>query len=470
MENNKEMTQAQKLEEELLFKRKNAADLSPSIQKEAFDFCEDYKKFLDAAKTEREATAEIVRLAKKQGYKPFDESKAYSAGDKIYFVNRDKSVICSTIGEKPLDAGTRLMIAHIDSPRLDLKPNPLYEDGEISLFKTHYYGGIRKYQWGVMPLALHGVVMKANGEKVEICIGEDDSDPVFCVSDLLPHLSKEQNKRPLSEGLKGEELNIIIGSLPFEDEDAKQRVKLKTMQLINEKYGITERDFTRAEIEAVPAQKARDIGFDRSLIGAYGHDDRVCAYPALMAEFSLNKPTFTSVTVLTDKEETGSDGVTGLQGDYVFHYLQRLAKLQNANYLDMLVNSKCVSADVDAAFDPTFPDVYDPLNCSRLNSGVIVTKYTGSGGKNSTNDATAEMMGYVTGILDKNDILWQTGELGKVDAGGGGTIAKYVANRNVDTVDVGVPVISMHAPFEIVSKLDVYMTYKAFSAFASTDK
>ncbi|WP_367925440.1 aminopeptidase [uncultured Ruthenibacterium sp.] len=463
----KEKTVGQKLAEKILYEPKHIWDAVPEARKEAMDFCEDYKTFLNVAKTEREAVSEIERRACAAGYVPFEVGKMYEPGAKIYFNNREKSIICATLGQKSLEEGAHLMIAHIDSPRLDLKPNPLYEDSELALFKTHYYGGIRKYQWGATPLSLHGVVVKSNGEKVTVCIGEEEGDPVFCVTDLLPHLAAEQSKRTLGEGLKGEELNIVLGSLPYDEEDVKDRVKLQIMNLLYEKYGFTERDFTRAELEAVPAFKAVDVGLDRSLIGSYGHDDRVCAYTALQAELQVQNPAYTTVCVLTDKEEVGSDGVTGLQCDYLFHFLGHLADMQKANYKVMLAHSKCLSADVNAAFDPTFPDVLERRNAAYLNHGVAVTKYTGARGKSSTNDAGAEMMGYVTNLLDAKGVIWQTGELGKVDMGGGGTIAKYVANRNVDVVDIGVPMLSMHAPFELVAKLDVYMTYKAFEAFAN---
>ncbi len=431
-------------------------------------FCVDYKAFLDAAKTEREAAAEVERRALAAGYRPMQRTGVtYKTGDKVFYNNRGKAMLLATLGKRPLDEGVRLMVAHIDSPRLDLKPNPLYEDSDIALFKTHYYGGIRKYQWGATPLSLHGVVYRKDGTKVEVRLGEEAGDPVFCVTDLLPHLGAEQNKRTLADGLRGEELNIVVGSLPYADKELKERVKLYTLTLLNEKYGITERDFTRAELEAVPAVKASDVGFDRSMIGAYGHDDRVCAYTALQAELGVKEPEYTTVCILADKEEVGSDGPTGLVSDFVFHFLGYLADAQGANYKLMLQNAKCLSADVNAAFDPTFPDVLEKRNASYLNRGVVVTKYTGSRGKYGTNDASAEMMAYVTDILDRADVLWQTGELGKVDFGGGGTVAQYVANRDIDVVDIGVPVLSMHSPFELVSKLDVYMTYRAFSAFAN---
>lgn len=458
-------SKGKKLSEELLFTQKHIADIDQNAIEKSQNFCEDYKNFLNAAKTEREAVTETVKRLKKAGYVKFNHNNKYKNGDKIYFVNRAKAVIAACIGSEPIENGVRLSIAHIDAPRLDLKPNPLYEDCDLALLKTHYYGGIRKYQWGATPLSLHGIVVKANGETVEINIGEKEDEPVFCVTDLLPHLSGEQNKRTLNEGLKGEELNILIGSLPYDDDEVKDRVKLYTMKLLNEYYGITERDFVRAEIEAVPAFKASDVGIDRSMIGAYGHDDRVCAYTSLMAHLEAKNPKHTTVCVLTDKEEVGSDGVTGLNSDYVFHFLQNLAENQNAHYRRMLENTKCLSADVNAAFDPTFPDVLERRNSAFLNRGVVVTKYTGSRGKYSTSDAGAEMVGYVTNMLDKANVQWQTGELGKVDAGGGGTVAQYVANRNIDVIDIGVPMLSMHAPFELVAKLDVYMTYKAFYTF-----
>ncbi len=461
---------AKELEKKLTYSTTHTAHKVKNVQKKAFDFCEDYKLFLDSSKTERLACAEVLRRAKKAGYKEFDKNKSYKTGDKIYAVNRGKYIICATIGKKNIEDGVRMTISHIDSPRLDLKANPLYEDMELSLFKTHYYGGIRKYQWGATPLSLQGVVHKTDGTTVEINIGEQKGDPVFCVTDLLPHLAAEQSRRTLGEGLKGEELNILVGSIPFMDDSVKQGVKLYTLQILNEKYGITERDFISAEIEAVPAFKASDVGFDRGIIGAYGHDDRVCAYTSLVAEIEVKEPEFTTVCVMADKEEVGSDGATGMQSDYLFHFLQRLCKTQSADYLTMLEGTKCLSADVNAAFDPTFPDVVEKRNCAKFNHGVVLTKYTGSRGKSGTNDANSEMVAYVASIFDKAEIQWQTGELGKVDQGGGGTVAKYVANRNIDVVDVGVPTLSMHAPFELVAKLDVYMTYKAFKAFISAKK
>lgn len=458
-------TKAQELQEQLTWTFPHIGKDSPEQIEKASKYCEGYKAFLNAGKTERECVKAAVKMLKKAGYRPFDRNASYEPGDKVYYVNRGKALIATTFGKKPLTEGVRINGAHIDSPRLDLKPNPLYEKDEIAFFKTHYYGGIRKYQWGTIPLAIHGVVVKKNGETVDICIGEDETDPVFCVTDLLPHLSAKQNERPLKDGLKGEELNIVIGSLPYQEEDIKEPVKLMALSLLNERYKITEKDFFRAELELVPAVKARDVGLDASMIGAYGQDDRVCAYTALTAEMDAKKPAHTTVTILTDKEETGSDGNTGLNSDYVLHYIEDLAGQAGVPVRDVLRNSLCLSSDVNAAYDPTFPDVYEGRNSSYINKGCVLTKYTGARGKSGSSDASAETMAKVIGIMEEEGVYWQAGELGAVDAGGGGTIAKLVAHMNVDTVDLGVPILSMHSPFELSSKLDVYNTYKAFKAF-----
>ena len=458
-------TEAQKLQEELTWSAPHIAKEAPEQKEQAYKYCEGYKEFLNTGKTERECVKEAVRMLKEAGYRLFDRSETYAPGDKVYFVNREKAVIATTFGTKPLKEGLRINGAHIDAPRLDLKPNPLYEKEDIAYFKTHYYGGIRKYQWGTVPLAIHGVVAKKNGERIEICIGEKEDEPVFCITDLLPHLAAKQNERPLKDGLKGEELNVIMGSVPYEGEDIKEAVKLTVLSLLNEKYGIREKDFFRAEFELVPATKARDIGLDRSLIGAYGQDDRVCAYTALTAEIDTKKPVHTTVTILTDKEEIGSEGNTGLNSDYVLHYIEDLAEQEKVAVRDVLRASLCLSSDVNAAYDPTFADVLEKRNASYINKGCVLTKYTGARGKSSSNDASAETMAKVIGIMEDAGVYWQAGELGAVDIGGGGTIAKYVAHMDVDTVDLGVPILSMHAPFELSSKLDVYNTYKAFKAF-----
>lgn len=464
----KEKTEGKELKKSLLSHKKNAVfQMKTEDVKKSDKFCEGYKKFLDAAKTEREAVGYTIKLLKDQGFVEFKPGMGLKAGDKIYVNNRGKAVIMAVIGSEDIKKGVKLCAAHIDSPRLDLKQCPVYEDTEMALFKTHYYGGIKKYQWTAIPLALHGVIVKADGSKVTVTIGEDEDDPVFCVNDLLPHLAQDQMKRNLAQGIKGEELNIVIGSRPFKEDGLSEAVKLNIMNILNEKYGIVEDDFLSAELEAVPAFKAKDIGFDRSMIGAYGHDDRVCAYTALMATVKCKNPKYTAVTILTDKEETGSDGNTGLQSAYLKYFIADLAAEFGAEGRTVLSNSQCMSADVNAAFDPTFPDVMDKRNCAFINYGVVVTKFTGARGKSGTSDASAEFVGKIRRLLDKNNIIWQTGELGKVDMGGGGTVAAYIANLNVDTIDVGVPVLSMHAPFETVSKIDVYMTYKAFSAFIS---
>ena len=460
-------TDANELKEKLFLKRKNTGlEMSESETAKADKFCEGYKAFLDTGKTEREACAESVRLAEAAGFVPFDKSAKYKAGDRVYLTNRGKAIILAIIGKKPLEQGVNLAAAHIDSPRLDLKQNPLYEKDELAYFKTHYYGGIKKYQWPVTPLALHGVIYKANGERVDVKIGEDEGDPVFVVTDILPHLAEEQYKRPAPKLIKGEELKILIGSRPFRDDKAGEAVKLAIMCILNDKYGITEDDFVSAELECVPAFKAKDVGFDRSMVGAYGQDDRVCAYTALSAILAVKgTPDRTAVTVLTDKEEIGSEGSTGLKSSYMKYFLCDLAEMSGTDGRTLMSHSKCLSADVNAAYDPTFSEPFEKLNASFAGKGVVVTKYTGSRGKSGTNDASAEYVSEIRRMLDKDGVIWQTGELGKVDFGGGGTVAMYVANLDIDTIDIGVPVLSMHAPFEITAKNDVYMAFKAFRSF-----
>lgn len=462
----KEKSKAELLKEQLFMEKKHAALIMSEAEIAACDdFCESYKDFLDSSKTEREAAKTAVTLAKEEGFREYTAGMPLKAGDKIYYCNRGKAVILAVIGTESAEKGVHLAAAHIDSPRLDLKQNPLYEDNDIALFKTHYYGGIKKYQWTAMPLALHGVAVKKDGTKVELCIGEDENDPVFFVSDLLPHLAQEQVKRTLAEGIKGEELNVVVGSRPFRDDDVSEKVKLNILAVLNEKYGLTEADFLSAEFEMVPAFKAKDVGFDRSLIGSYGHDDRVCAYTALEAILGCDNVKKTAVVCLTDKEETGSDGNTGLCSAYLKNFLYDLADSFGVKGRTLISNTECLSADVNAAFDPTFPDVVEKRNAAFLNKGVVVTKFTGARGKSGTSDASAEFVGRVRALMENNNIVWQTGELGKVDLGGGGTVAAYLANLDMDVIDVGVPVLAMHAPYEIVAKTDVYMTYKAFCAF-----
>ena len=462
----KDKPSAKDLKKSLFSQKKHASLLIKDSEiKKADKFCEDYKKFLNHAKTEREAVEFAVKQLEENGFVKFSKNMKLSAGSKVYYNNRGKAIIASIIGTDPIEEGTRICAAHIDSPRLDLKQCPVYEADEIALFKTHYYGGIKKYQWTTIPLSLHGVIVKQDGTSVKINIGEDENDPVFCVTDLLPHLATEQMKRPATQIVKGEELNIVIGSRPFKSDSESELVKLNILKILNEKYGITEDDFLSAELEAVPAFKAQDVGFDRSMIGSYGHDDRVCAYPALQAILKCKNPKKTSVVVLTDKEETGSDGNTGLVSSYLKYFIADLAEALGSDGRTVLSHSECMSADVNAGFDPTFPDVLENKNASFLNYGVVVTKFTGARGKSGTSDASAEYVGRIRSLLNKNDVIWQTGELGKVDLGGGGTVAAYIANLNVDTIDVGVPVLSMHAPFEIVAKTDVYMAFRAFLVF-----
>ena len=463
-----EKTPAQQLADKLLYTPAYAGDKDASVKQAAHDFAEGYKKFLNAGKTEREVAAESEQMLKDAGYELFDPKKTYKPGDKVYFVQLNKAIVASTIGTRSFEEGFHLVIAHTDSPRLDLRPTPLYESNHLSYFKTHYYGGIRKYQWGTMPLAIHGVFSRADGTTVSVSIGEDESDPVFCITDLLPHLGAEQNQRTLSEGLKAEELNILIGSDAVDDENVKEAVKLNTMILLNEKYGITEKDFTRAEIEIVPAHKARDVGFDRSMVGGYGHDDRVDAYPALVAEIETKNPAFTTVCVLTDKEEIGSDGVTGMQSMYVFHFMQLLCRAAGQDDILALRNSVCLSADVTAAFDPSWASAFEKQNGTYAGRGIAIFKYTGSRGKSSASDANAELVGDITRMLDANNVAWQIGEMGRLDLGGGGTIAKYVANRGIKVLDLGVPVLSMHSPFEVIHKTDLYMAYRTFSLFCQS--
>lgn len=461
-----EKSKAELLKEKLMLNRKSGLiDASNETIKKAYDFCEDYKKFLDDAKTEREANEVSIKLAEKNGFVPFEIGKEYNAGDKVYFNNRGKAVAFAVIGKEKVENGVNITAAHIDSPRLDLKPNPLYEEIDMALFKTHYYGGIKKYQWTAVPMALHGVFAKADGSVVKVNIGEKDDEPKFVVNDLLPHLAQEQSKRTLSDGIRGEELNVLVGSMPFKDDKASELVKLNILNILYEKYGVTEADFLSAELECVPAAKACDIGFDRSMIGAYGQDDRVCAYPAIRAIFDIETPEKTAIAVLADKEEIGSDGNTGLNSAFLKYVIGDLAKMQGGDATVAMRNSRCLSADVNAALDPTFQDVMERRNASQINRGVCVTKYTGARGKSGTSDASAEYVAEVRAMLDKAEIVWQTGELGRVDLGGGGTVAMYIANLGIDVVDLGVPVLSMHAPFETTSKFDVYMCYRAMYEF-----
>ena len=465
MAENKEKTLGQQLKDELLYKTKNTYnELSEEDLDAAYDYAEGYKKYLDAGKTERECVTASIAMLEADGFVPYTFGMQVEAGGKYYYNNRGRSLSAFVLGTESLENGVYFTASHIDSPRIDLKAHPLYEAEGLGYLKTHYYGGIKKYQWTTIPLALHGAITKADGETVNIVIGEDDSDPVFYIDDLLPHLAGDQMKRSLADGISGEQLNLLSGSRPFE-KNLPEGVKLNIMKLLNDKYGIVESDFMSAEISAVPAFKARDIGLDRSLIGSYGHDDRVCAYPSLTALMAVKNPVHTTMAVLADKEEIGSVGLTGMQSAFLVDLISEISTSLGKNPIVVRGKSKCLSADVTACFDPNFADVYEKRNSAMISCGTTMSKYTGSRGKSGTNDASAEFVGYIRKLFAENGVIWQTGELGKVDMGGGGTVAQYIANQNIETVDLGVPVISMHAPYEVVSKADVYSTYEAFCAF-----
>ncbi len=454
------------LKDELLYKKKNYYEVaSEEERRQIFAYAEGYKAFLDAAKTEREACEVAVRLAAERGFTEYRFGDALHAGDKKYFVNRNKSVVVFRVGSRDLEEdGFRIIASHIDAPRIDIKQNPLYEDGGMAFLKTHYYGGIKKYQWTAIPLALHGAVILKDGRKIDVRVGEEDGDPVFYIDDLLPHLGGEQMSGKADKIVEGEQLNVLVGGLPMAEEDESGSVKLNVLALLKEKYGMCEEDFLSAELSAVPAYHARDVGFDRALIGAYGHDDRVCAYPALTAVLD-HESEHTVLAMLVDKEEIGSEGTTGIQCKVYEDLMEEISLARGANFRKVRAHSKCLSSDVTAAYDPNFAGVYEKMNSAMISCGTAMCKFTGARGKSSSNDANAEFVGEVRRMFAEAGVVWQTAELGKVDAGGGGTVAKYVANLNIDTVDLGVPVISMHAPWEVVSKADLYSNYRAFLAF-----
>jgi aspartyl aminopeptidase len=440
------------------------------MTEDELDLCntlsESYKKFLSEAKTERLAADYVIKKAEENGFIPFNPyTTPPEAGQKFYYLHRNRAVVLGVMGRRSLLDGTNIIAAHIDSPRLDLKANPLYEDIDLSMLKTHYYGGIKKYQWTAIPLAMHGIIIKADGTSVSVSLGEDENDPVFCVTDLLPHLAAEQMKQKMTEGIKGEALNILFGSIPFKDGEVKNRIKLNTLNMLNEKYGICEEDFISGEIEFVPAGNARDVGIDRSMIGGYGQDDRCCAFAAFDAILNLGVPEKTAICVLADKEEIGSMGNTGMKSRFMQNILADLGDMQGIPLRRILSASTCLSADVNAAADPNYADVNDMRNAAKIGYGPCLTKYTGSRGKSGSSDASAELMGKVRILFNEANITWQTGELGKVDQGGGGTVAQYVADLDVDTVDCGIAVLSMHSPFEVISKADLYMTREGYKAF-----
>ena len=462
-----EKTIGQEMLEKLSYKKKNIyEEATPEKIKAIYDYAEGYKKFLDAAKTEREATDAAIELAKAKGYTEYKFGDKLAVGDKKYLNQHGKSLIIFKVGEKDLEKdGIRIVAAHVDAPRLDLKQVPMYEEGGMAFLKTHYYGGVKKYQWTAIPLAIHGVMVKSDGEVVNVCIGEDDSDPVFYINDLLPHLGAKQSAEPLGKAISGETLNILIGGLPYDDKEVSDKIKLTALSILNDKYGVTEEDFISAELSLVPAFKARDIGFDRALIASYGHDDRVCSYPAVTALLDNSDTKETVMVVLADKEEIGSVGLTGMQSAFLVDLMKEISAALGKNEVVVRSKSKCLSADVTACFDPNFADVYEKRNSAIISCGTAMSKYTGSRGKSGTSDATAEFVGFVRKLFAENGVIWQTAELGKIDMGGGGTVAMYITNHNIETVDLGVPVISMHAPYEVVSKADVYSTYEAFCAF-----
>ena len=460
----------QKLSDKLFNKKEKGWETINNDEKnEIFSFCDNYIKFLNNAKTEREAIAEAKKIAEENGYRDISSFDTLNPGDKVYFINREKSMYLAIIGTEKLENGIHIIGSHVDSPRLDLKPNPIYEDGGFAYFKTHYYGGIKKYQWTTIPISIHGVIVKPNGEKITINIGEDESDPIFTITDLLPHLAQEQMQKKLSNAIDGEDLNLLIGSIPYENKEEKERVKLNILKILNDKYGITEADFLSSEIELVPAFKARSLGFDGSMVASYGQDDRVCAYTSLAAMMTLQNVKNTAVCILSDKEEIGSMGNTGMEShmfDYFISELLNKVGENRPNLLDkVFCYSKMLSSDVDAGFDPIYANVSDKTNSAFLGRGIGLNKYTGSRGKSGASDANAEYVAWVRNVLEKNDIRYEISELGKVDIGGGGTIAYILANKGVDVIDCGVPVLSMHAPYEVTSKYDIYSAYRAYKAF-----
>ncbi len=464
------MSETEKLKEFLFDNKKCGWDtLSVDIKQDITRFNDEYIHFLNRSKTEREATSFITEILDKNGFVNIKDKMILVPGDKVYYVNRAKSVYAAVLGSKPVEAGLNIIGSHIDSPRLDLKPNPLYEDTGFAYFKTHYYGGVKKYQWTTIPLSIHGVIVKANGEKITINIGEDDEDPIFTITDLLPHLAQEQMEKKLKDGVAGEDLNLLIGSIPIGDEKITERIKLNILKILNDKYGITEKDFVSSELELVPAFKARSLGFDRSMVAAYGQDDKICAYTSLRALLDTVTPVKTAVCIFADKEEIGSMGNTGMESHVFDTFISELLNKTNTNRPNLLdkvfCNSKMLSADVDAGLDPIYASVSEKNNAAYLGKGVGLNKYTGARGKSGASDANAEFVAQIRNIFESNNIMYQVSELGKVDTGGGGTIAYILANKGVDVIDCGVPVLSMHAPYEVTSKFDVYEAYRAYAAF-----
>ena len=444
--------------------------ISAEERREMLDLCDEYINFLDNGKTERECVNTAVKMAENRGFVPFSAKETLKAGDKVYFINRKKNIMLAVIGSEDIEKGINIVGAHIDSPRLDLKQNPLYESNGQALLKTHYYGGIKKYQWTAIPLSIHGVCYTKDGEQVEICVGEKEGDPVFCITDLLPHLSREQMSKKLSEAIEGESLNLLVGGMGVNDCDIENSVKMNILNILNISYGITEESFLSAELEIVPSFKAKNVGFDMSFVGAYGQDDRVCAFTALKSIFAVENPLKTAVCLLVDKEEIGSEGNTGMMSKFFdMAVLELVNKLDGScdmiKYNKVIRNSACMSSDVSAALDPNYESAFEKQNSALAGRGIAIMKYTGAGGKSGSSDASSEFMHDILSVMNKNGVIWQSCELGKVDKGGGGTIAKYVANLNMNVVDCGVPVLSMHSPFEVTAKGDIYMAYRAYLAF-----
>ena len=460
----------EKLKDILFNNKKCGWDTIEEDEKKAiFKFGDEYLYFLNKCKTERETIDFSKEILDKNGFIDIKEKMILAPGDKVYYINRNKSMYIAVIGEKPIEAGLNILGAHVDSPRLDLKPNPLYEDNGLAYLKTHYYGGIKKYQWTTIPLSIHGVIVKTSGEKIKVNIGEDEEDPIFTITDLLPHLAMEQMEKKMKEGISGEDLNLLIGSIPYGSEKTSERVKLNILKLLNDKYGIKEADFLSSELEIVPNFKARSMGFDSSMVAGYGQDDRVCAYTSLRAILDIENPKKTAVVILADKEEIGSMGNTGMESHVFDTFIAELLNKKNENRPNLLdkvfCNSKMLSADVDAALDPIYASVSERNNASFIGYGIALNKYTGARGKSGASDANAEYVAEVRSLFEENDIAYQMGELGKVDVGGGGTIAYILADKGIDVIDCGVPVLSMHAPYEVTSKYDVYSAYKGYKNF-----
>ena len=458
------------LKEKLFNEKKIGWDgIEEREKEEIFNFCNDYMKFLNKAKTEREFVVEAKKKAEENGFMDIEDLSKLNPGDKVYYINRDKSMYLAVIGTEKLEKGIQIVGSHIDSPRLDLKPNPLYESDGFAYFNTHYYGGIKKYQWTTIPLAIHGVIVKTDGKKVVINIGEDEKDPIFTITDLLPHLAQDQMEKKLKNGVEGENLDLLIGSIPYSGDEEGQKVKLNILNILNKKYKITEADFLSAELEVIPAFKARSLGFDEGLVAAYGQDDKICAYTSLQAMMELENVKTTAVCILSDKEEIGSMGNTGMESHVFDYFVSELLNKTGENRVNLLDKvfcySKMLSSDVDAGYDPLYASVSDKDNAGMLGGGITLNKYTGARGKSGASDANAEYVAWVRKLLEDNGISYQVTELGKVDIGGGGTIAYILANKGVDVIDCGVGVLSMHAPYEVTSKFDIYNAYKTYKAF-----